>query len=463
MSDEIRFPRAMGQQDAILWRMERDPMLRSTSLAVALLDGLPDRGLVRERLRRASLVLPRLRQRVVDLPNAVSTPVWSPDPHFDLDYHLRWVGAPGDGSLGAVLELAAAVAMQSFDASRPLWEFVVVEGMADGKAGLIQKLHHAVTDGSGGVRLMQLVYDLERDAPLPEAPPEHEEAPVPDEGMLQLGSEALLRALGRSPDLARRGAGRLRDAALHPLSSARRASAELRATLGLLSSGPGPLSPILRGRSSRNRFAAFTVPLEDLKSAAHACRCKLGDAFLAAVTAGWRRYHEGHGAEVTALRAAIPLSLRGGGAAMVAGNRLAAARLPLPIGEKDPEKRMRQLRRLVGKERRGAALANIDALAGLLNLVPTALALPFVRMEVKKSDFVATAVPGLPVPLYLAGAEVESMFTFGPPAGSAANVTLFSYRKQAGVALNVDPAAVPDFERLLECMREGFGEVLKLQ
>ena len=64
--------------------------------------------------------------------------------------------------------------MQSFDRARPLWEFIVVEGLADGRAALIQKVHHSITDGVGGIKLALMLLDLERDpardtSPIPEA------------------------------------------------------------------------------------------------------------------------------------------------------------------------------------------------------------------------------------------------------------------------------------------------------
>jgi hypothetical protein len=44
----------------------------------------------------------------------------------------------------------------------------VVEGLSGGRAALLAKIHHAVTDGVGGVRLSTSFIDLSRDAPDPE-------------------------------------------------------------------------------------------------------------------------------------------------------------------------------------------------------------------------------------------------------------------------------------------------------
>ena len=108
MPQDEFFPHAMSEQDAMFWNLERGTSLSSTVAAVSLLDRMPDRDLTLRKLVRATRRIPRLRQRVVVLPRLLSTPVWEECADFDLSYHVRWVSAPGDGSLAGVLELAAS-------------------------------------------------------------------------------------------------------------------------------------------------------------------------------------------------------------------------------------------------------------------------------------------------------------------------------------------------------------------
>ena len=51
-----------------------------------------------------------------------------------------------------------------------------LEGLQDGRAGLIMKIHHAITDGVGGVALMLATFDLER------SPADHASDDVSDSG-----------------------------------------------------------------------------------------------------------------------------------------------------------------------------------------------------------------------------------------------------------------------------------------
>jgi diacylglycerol O-acyltransferase / wax synthase len=75
---------------------------------------------------------------------------------------------------------------------------------------------------------------------------------------------------------------------------------------------------------------------------------------------------------------------------------------------------------------------------------------------------VTTNVPGAPVPVYFAGARVEGMYAFAPPAGAAFNVALVSHCDTCCVGVVIDTTAVPDPDVLIGYLRLGFDEVLAL-
>ena len=121
----------MSDSDALMWHIEKDPLLRSTITVVWWLDrrARPRSAGGQDRARHAASI-PRLRQRVVSNPYSIAPPRWEVDPHFDSRFHVRWLDAPGDGGVRAVLDCAEPIAMQGFDRARPLWELYVVEGLA---------------------------------------------------------------------------------------------------------------------------------------------------------------------------------------------------------------------------------------------------------------------------------------------------------------------------------------------
>ena len=99
-----------------------------------------------------------------------------------------------------------------------------------------------------------------------------------------------------------------------------------------------------------------------------------------------------------------------------------------------------------------------NVLAGTLNLLPRG----YVGGMLKHIDFLASNVPGIPIPLYLAGAEVDAFYAFGPTIGAALNITLMSYCGTCFVGINIDTGAVPDPDVLMGCLQSGFDEVLAI-
>ena len=460
MPETPQFERRMSDQDALMWTIEKDPLLRSTITAIAVLDQSPDHERLLDKIERGTRLIPRLRQRVVAPPLNVAPPEWLVDENFDLQYHLRFVRAAGGGSLRSLLDFAAPLAMQGFDRARPLWEFTVVEGLADGKAAMIQKVHHAVTDGVGGIELALMLLDAEREptadpGPMPEAPEPDRVAPLT---RLREGLDHVRR---RQLGIARRAVSGL-PTVLRNLPDVAKATAETASSAArLLAPAFEPLSPIMRSRSLSVHFDVITAPLSETKAAAKKADGRLNDAFVAAVAGGLARYHRIHGCDVEALRMSMPISIRVAGDAM-GGNQFVPARFPVPVAIDDPVERMRTIRRLVGEARAEPALALTAPIAGVLNRLPTTATTQLFGSMLKGIDFVTSNVPGAPFPVYLAGGKLEANFALGPLAGAAANITLLSYLDELQIGVNTDPSAVPDPEVFLSCLNEGFEEIRKV-
>jgi WS/DGAT/MGAT family acyltransferase len=459
---EMRFEHRMSDADALMWTIEKDPLLRSTIVSVALLDRAPDRARLAEAVERTTRHVPRLRQRVVSNMLSVAPPRWEVDPGFDLGYHLRWVRAAGDGTTRDVLDLAAPIAMQGFDRARPLWELVVVEGLDDGGAALILKVHHAITDGVGGVKLAMHLFELDRDGgatpPMPDAPP------VDVLGPARRLVDGLEHERRRQLGIARRSVGVAARAVAagvtDPLGAGRRAAETAASVARLLAPANEPLSDVMTGRSLSLRFDTVRLPVAGLKSAARAAGGKLNDAFVAGVTGGLRRYHRHHGSNVGELRMTMPISIRTEQTADLAGNQFTPARFPVPIDIEDPVERMRAVHELVARQRAEPALGLTQPLASVLYRLPATVSTGVFGAMLRGVDFVTTNVPGAPIPLFVAGAQLEALVPFGPMTGAAANVALLSYLEDANVGVTTDPAAIPDPERFIGCLDDGFAEVL---
>ena len=449
----------MRASDAFAWYMERDPLLRSTVVIVLVFDRCPDPGLLHDKADLASRVVPGLRHRIVEMPLRIAPPRWTVDPDFDLSWHVRTVDAPPPKTLATVLDLARVMGMADFDRARPLWEWTLVEGLEGGRAAVVVKIHHALTDGVGGMQLAASLFDLE---PVSSHPGPAPEAPAPERlSTAGLVVDALGYRWRRLAGVLRHGApallGDVRREVRHPVRLARRALE----TAGSVARTVRPVtetrSQLMTDRKLGWHYEVLDVPLDGLKRAATAAGGTLNDAFVGGVAGGLRRYHDRHGVSCSELRLTLPINIRRDDDP-AGGNRITLMRFMVPVGIVDPVERMHAVHELTGEARAESAIPLTNAVAGALNLFPSA----FVGGMLKHVDFLASNVPGLPVPLYVGSAQLERFYAFGPTLGAALNVTLLSYRDTCGIAVNTDTAAVPDPEMLMDCLREDFEEILDL-
>ena len=463
---ELIYESRMSDSDALMWTIEKDAMLRSTIVAVAVLDRAPDHDRLRALLDRGTRVVPRLRQRVRANPLSIAPPRWEVDPNFDLDYHVRFARVSGDGTLRDVLDMVQPIAMTGFDRARPLWEATLIEGMEDGRATLVMKVHHAITDGVGSVKLALIMFELERDA--------HGEGDMPAAPDAQVMSQAarwvdaLAHEQRRALGIVRRSGSTLSGATVRtasevvgdPAGAVARAAETASSVARLAAPATAPLSPLMTGRSLSVRFDHLVIPMADAKSAAKAAGATINDAFVAASAGGLARYHREMGMPAGSLRMSMPINVRTQETEDQAGNQFVPARFPIPLDEDDPTRRMQVLHELILAQRGEPSLGLVEPLAGVLRRLPTSLSTGLFGSMLKGVDLVTSNVPGAPIPIYTAGGRVESMFALGPLTGAALNLTLLSYLDDIHIGINLDPAAVTEPDRLVAALRAGWDEVL---
>lgn len=468
MADAPRFTTHMSDEDALMWHVEKDPILRSTIVAVAVFDRPPDFARLRARIDRATCLIPRMRQHVVSPPFRLGPPRWAVEATFDLDFHLRRMRLPAPSTERALLDVLQPIATAGFDRARPLWEFTLIEGLigADGteRAAFAMKVHHSVTDGVGGMALLAHLIDLTPDAaePTGAAP----DAPAPESmDSLALIRDSLVHSSRRVLGVVRRIPATARDATVATLRDPVGTGLGLIRTVSsigrALAPATVPMSPVMRDRGLGRRLDLFDLSLDDIRRAGKATEGSVNDVFVASVVGGLNRYHERHGDCPDALRMTLPINLRREGDD-AAGNRFAPARFAVPATIADPRERVRAIRALVQQQRAEPFLQLTGPLAGVLNRLPTTTTTALFGGMLKCCDFVATNVPGAPVPVFAGGARVDRLYAFAPPAGAAINVSLISHCDTCCIGLVTDTTAVPDADVLLACIREGFEELLSL-
>jgi len=210
-------------------------------------------------------------------------------------------------------------------------------------------------------------------------------------------------------------------------------------------------------RRLNRRLATIDIALDSLHDAAIAAHGHLNDAFIAGLVEGMHRYHEKSDAKLDHIRVTVPLSLRRDDDP-IGGNRITLARITVPASISDPSARVRRIRDIMRSWRHEPALAHTQGIAFGLNLVPR----QYLSGIFKRIELLASDVPGIPVPVWLAGARVTGYYAFGPTIGAGVNATLMSYDGVCHIGLNIDTNAIADPDLLLECIREAFDEILAL-
>jgi diacylglycerol O-acyltransferase / wax synthase len=442
------------------------PQLPQHVIGVMLLDAAgTDSQFSLERFRKGLderlHLMPAFNRRLVEVPLHLDHPYWVHDHDVIVDDHYEVVACPAPGDLPALGRLVGEIASVRLPRDRPLFEMVLVTGLADDKVALVAKMHHATLYGAAGADMMAQLLDFG-----PEGREIDPAEPVPVEGLPS--TVGLVARAGVS------AARRPVRAAKALVSSTKRGGAMAGMALRAATKKSNVTLPFSAPRATINgvltaeREAAFTrVDFAEVKSIKSAFDTKVNDVVLAAVTYALRNYLVNRAAlPKKPLVASVPMAV---GAGDVAGtDKLSALLIPLPILEEDPVEQLRQVAEY-SRESKGAVDAlGVDAVAEMAELVPPPLVvsgsrlydgLGLSRLHPPMQSLIVSNMPGPPIPLYCAGARVDAVWPFGPLLpGTGLNVTVLSNMGNLDVGLLACPSVVPDVWEIAH----GFPEAIAL-
>jgi diacylglycerol O-acyltransferase len=307
--------------------------------------------------------------------------------------------------LRACQELAA----RRLDPARPLWELWLLPGLPGVRVGALVRLHHVLADGRAAAAAFGALLDLTPDASTPVAPPWTPE-PIPTSR--ELLHDNLRR---RGQELSRGWLG-----LAHPGRTVSRARQVLPAWREVLTEPPAPQTSLNHPVGTHRRLATVRSRLDLAKQIAHAHRATVNDVVLAAVAGGLRELLAGRGENVDGLtqRAMVTISLHEEQPGQAQGNKPGWMMVPLPLGEPNP---VRRLELVAAGTAARKHQARPEAGTGIFRFV-AGQRLWYRHFPRQRSvNLVVTNVPGPPVPLYLAGAQLLELFPTMPVMG---NLTL---------------------------------------
>ena len=447
--------------DAATWRASSDATMRSTVVALIVLDSAPPWSALQDRVDRLTRLVPVLRKRPLYGVTGLSAPRLGIDPDFDLSVHLRRYRLAEHATWIDVLNEARRIRVKDFDRHRPLWDMALIEGLADGHAALIVKLHHAIADGAATVMMGLSLFDFapegNPDAPATPPEPEGQDVSVRDVSLAN-AADNLQRGMDAALVLLKGASSLLKDTVVDPFGTWDRTKGFVESVGRVVSMPRQSMSPLLTGRGTTYSFGTLAVAFPQLRQAARSRGLNVNDAFMAAVCSGLAKYHERHGQPVEELRFNVPVSLRSGPGDRTgqASNAVSIARLELPVNGGNVDVWMGAAHEGVAIARAEPALGMADPLAEVSWVVPV----PVLASAAQASDVTASNVPGPPIPMYLCGSRVLATYPLVATIGAAVNITMVTYDGTAFIGVSADDRAVGDLGHLIRDLEAGFAEVI---
>ena len=425
-------------------------------VGVLMFEGRLELARLKRTLDRRFLAYRRFRQKAVQDPTGAW---WEDDADFDIDSHVHQVALPGKAGKAELQAYVSDLASTPLDATKPLWQFHLVDNY-DGGSALVMRIHHCYADGIALVQVMLSMTEKSARASLALRAQRFEPAAGADE---EFWSQILKPVAGALEGATRMGRSLIdqgREIAANPALAQEAIEGVTRKGMDFA----GELARIaLMGSDSPTRFKgrlgvkkrvawAAPLPLEDVKVMGKALGCSINDVLLAMATGALREYLQARGDAVDGLgiRAIVPVNLRPQGRGHELGNQFGLVFLDLPIGIDDPLERLHEVRRHM-RELKGSYQPVIAL--GLLHVVghgPKILQDQVTALLAQNASAVMTNVPGPAHPIYFGGRRIEELDFWVPQSGGIGmGVSILSYNGRIQFGLISDAGLVPDPDRIV--------------
>ncbi|MGH8504503.1 MAG: WS/DGAT/MGAT family O-acyltransferase [Stenotrophobium sp.] len=396
-----------------------------------------------KRYRTPGEMTPPWNLKLAAVPLARLLPAMIRTDDVDFHYHVRHSALPDPGGERELGELISHLHSQLLDRTRPLWTCHVIEGLHGGRFAIYLKIHHALTDGVKGVRMVCGSLDAGPGDGL--VPPwkmrksgersrsvSDERRPLKETAVPLQWPQVMLRAFR---PLLRREAGAA--AVLRPFEA--------------------PNSALLNGRvTGTRRIATQQLSLDRVKRVAKQNGASLNDVFLAVCSAALRRHLlENDALPEKSLIAGVPMSLRVEGVegGEDGGNAVGFLWAALGTQIADPQRRL------------AAIHDSMNAWKNHLHSLPPRMRLVFTSLIFAPAVAVLTAgmgarvrppmnivisnVPGPDKPLYLGAARMEAIYPVSIPIqGQALNISCVSYAGKLNIGFTGSRDRLPHLQRI---------------
>ena len=427
-------------------------------------------------------LVPRYRQRLALVPFNLAHPKWVDDPNFDPANHITHHRLPQGSSLDDATQAALKLNEPVLPRDRPLWHIHVLEGVKD-RTVLLQRGHHAMIDGASGIDITLVLFDLQKNAPEPEAAPESWR-PKPLPTPVELATEA---ALETAHTLSGENPFGIVKLASERTEMLRRATESMtRFVAEPVITAPWNAAPV----GPKRNFLWRKYPFADFRRIRTSLGGTINDVVLAAITEGTARYLKGHDEQVNGqhLRIMCPVNVRTEDDQGALGNRVSAI---FPVFDAEPMDMRSRLQKVrfeteqIKNNREAQAMQlmmdaapTVPPVAMAPTLLvgtpwdPTTLAANFPlpvppafgpRPPMLGINFVCTNVPGVQTTQYLAGYPILDNLGLLMLGGNLGfGVVISSYNQNIYFNFTCDRRLMPDLDRMADGVDDTFNELLSV-
>ena len=281
-------------------------------------------------------LVPRYRQRLIQVPFNLDHGTFEDDPDFALENHVKFHQLPPDTSETQLIEAVMAVFRKPLDRNRPLWETHLFNGFKGNRSVIMWSIHHCLVDGVSGMELLNVVMDFRPDPPATESNAERW-SPKPLPGPLrQVIGATLDRAQGQVDSMRRLS----REA---PDYGSLVKDAGTLARLARQMARPIAATPWNAGLASQERTLAWLrTSFADTRAIRTAFGGTINDVVLTMLSEGAARYLRHHGRQPGApFRIGCPVNVRRDDESGSLGNRVSMMFPELPAEPMEPVARLK--------------------------------------------------------------------------------------------------------------------------
>ncbi len=432
-------------------------------------------------------LVPRYRQRPIEVPLNLAHAMMEDDPEYSLDNHVHLHQLPDAMSEGDALAEMMRIYEKPLDFKHPLWELHTFHNLEGNRTALLWKVHHCLVDGVSGVELLKVMYDFRAEpADIPQ-PPEPW-VPARPSSLIRRFGEAVRDRIDGAVKSTINAAVEAVEAPGWAVERARQLGVAARLMTELATrrivATPWNSTPV-----TQERIVAWTSqPFADFRAIRSVFGGSVNDIVLAILTEGAARYlqHHGYAVDGQQLRIGCPVNVRHKEERTSLGNRVSMMFPTSPAAPMDIVERLKLISEETERIKAAGLAQAVESLLQLGDAIPPSVIGPVARAATTMIDaagrltkwmdwkprpdgfglpalgvnFIATNVPGVQVPQYVNGHVCLDMVPLVPIGATLGyGVAILSYYRNLYFGMMAEPRLMPDVALMKAFVDDAFAEL----